>query len=148
MSMMQTTGAALLILVLLKIPLIIGAKKNRNSADIMAAARQGRVVAQDTGFQPSDYSKFVNPVTGEAKIFTRDDIGRMSQQEYADNKNAIEAQMSKIGLPKSSEVKINYSGRSSGSSGSSGRSGGSSGSGGSEGGRWVTINGNHVFIED
>jgi hypothetical protein len=84
---------------------------------------------------PKDYSSYKNPeLGGSGKIFTREEIGKMNTGEFTKNEKAINYQMKTIGVPSSQQLQSSKS--------SSNSSGGSSGNG-----HWVTINGNHVFIE-
>ena len=66
------------------------------------------------------------------KVFTREEIGKMSSEEFSKNEKAIFKQLNTKGIPKKS-------GNLEGKEKSSGDS--------YEKGRWVTINGNHVFLE-
>ena len=68
--------------------------------------------------------------------FTREDIAKMSTQDFQKNEKQIMKQLSEKGIPTKSQT--------GGKSGSGQKSGSSS----SGKGHWVTINGNHVFIED
>lgn len=90
--------------------------------------------------QPKDYSNYKNPETGTDKIYTREDISKMSTDEYSKNEKEILAQMNSIGVPfkkdlpsnvKTHEKEKNYATSSSNADG-----------------KWVTINGNHVLIKD
>ena len=76
-------------------------------------------------------------------LYTREDIGNMTTKEYTKHEEAIKQQMKTIGIPYNKDVPKGtktYGKEKSSHSNSSTSS--------SEDGRWVTINGNHVFIED
>lgn len=90
--------------------------------------------------QPKDYTNFKNPQTGTDKIYTREDISKMTADEYSKNEQEIMAQMNSIGIPfkkdlpsntKTHEKEKNYPTSSTNADG-----------------KWVTINGNHVLIKD
>lgn len=85
-----------------------------------------------------DYNGFKNPQTDSNRIFTREDVEKMSSDEYLANEDEIMAQIKTIGIPfkrdlpehiPTYEKQKSYNVT-------------------PENGRWVTINGNHVFIED
>ena len=50
------------------------------------------------------YRGYKNPVTGEDKIYTREDINHMSEAEYHRHKKAITAQKLRIGIPTNTEM--------------------------------------------
>ena len=80
-------------------------------------------------------SKF-NPPNGQSEqIFTREQIKNMSNDEFLQNEKAIMKQMKEKGIPTNRELEQKRKQNSSATKSSSK-------------GRWVTINGNHVFIED
>ena len=74
-------------------------------------------------------------------LYTREDIGNMTTKEYTKHEDAIKQQMKTIGIPYNKDVpkgtKTYGKEKASHNSSSS-----------TEDGRWVTINGNHVYIED
>ena len=51
-----------------------------------------------------DYSGYVNPVSGNSKLFSRELISQMSGDEYTANEPAIMAQLQAIGIPTDSEL--------------------------------------------
>ena len=53
-----------------------------------------------------DYSGYVNPVTGDGKIFSRDAISQMTGDEYTGNESAIMAQLKSIGIPYDSDLEL------------------------------------------
>ncbi len=107
----------------------------QNELAIMEQLRNGQILSQTQKF---DYSNYKNPETGTEKIYTREDISKMSTDEYSKNEKEIMAQMNSIGIPfkndlpstvKTHEKEKSYAITSSD-------------------GKWVTINGNHVLIKD
>lgn len=54
----------------------------------------------------SDLAGYTNPVTGDNRIFTREDIGEMSQEEFDKNEKAIIAQLKDMnGLPANADMR-------------------------------------------
>lgn len=53
-----------------------------------------------------DYSGYVNPVTGDGKIFSREAISQMTGDEYTGNESAIMAQLKSIGIPYDSDLEL------------------------------------------
>ena len=51
-----------------------------------------------------DYSGYINPVNGGGKIYSREDIDKMTSKEYSENESAIMAQMKAIGIPTNKEL--------------------------------------------
>ncbi|MGN0018473.1 MAG: DUF6973 domain-containing protein [Candidatus Gastranaerophilaceae bacterium] len=47
---------------------------------------------------------YTNPLTGSNNIYTREEIGSMSSEEYAQNEKAIHAQLNKIGIPTNGDL--------------------------------------------
>ncbi|MCM1338715.1 MAG: hypothetical protein NC191_03490 [Muribaculaceae bacterium] len=84
-----------------------------------------------------DYENYKNDGTSNKRIFTREDIDGMTTDEYTKNEKEIVLQMNSIGIPYKNEVPKNVKTYEKGKSYSTD----------SKDGRWVTINGNHVFIE-
>lgn len=52
----------------------------------------------------SDYSGYINPISGGDKIFSREAISKMSLDEYSSNEKEIFAQMKAIGIPTDSDL--------------------------------------------
>lgn len=88
--------------------------------------------------QPKDYSNFKNPETGTDKIYTREDISKMTTDEYSKNEKEIMAQMNSIGIPYKNDLPSNVKTQEKEKSYATS----------SSDGKWVTINGNHVLIKD
>ena len=73
----------------------------KNEAEIFRQAKQGMIKPQN----PSSKIKgFKNPLTGSSQIFTQEDIGSMSAEEYAQNEDAIMAQVKEIGVPTNAQM--------------------------------------------
>ena len=53
-----------------------------------------------------DYSGYVNPETGDRKIFSREAISQMTSDEYTGNESAIMAQLKSIGIPYESDLEL------------------------------------------
>lgn len=79
--------------------------------------------------------------------YTREDIAKMSSKEYRKHEKDILKQMKKQGIPSEKYLPKGEKSRYSKSQSSGGLSGTNSGSEASDG-HWVTINGNHVLIDD
>lgn len=90
--------------------------------------------------QPKDYSNYKNPETGTEKIYTREDISKMSTKEYSKNEKEIMAQMNSIGIPYKNDLPSNVKTHEKEKSYPT--------SSENADGKWITINGNHVLIKD
>lgn len=53
----------------------------------------------------SGLSGYANPLTGNNRIFTREDIGSMTPEDYAKHEIEIQAQMNTIGVPTNGDMK-------------------------------------------
>ena len=53
-----------------------------------------------------DYSGYLNPETGEDKIFSREAISQMSGEEFSGNESAIMAQLKTIGIPYEADLTL------------------------------------------
>lgn len=100
--------------------------------DAQPGVLKGRVYED---VSPNNYEDYKNPKTNSRKIYTMEEFEDMSPEDYETNKQEIHAQIGKIGLPTKKEVealkpkkqKNNTNGKK---------------------GRWITKNGNHIFIEE
>lgn len=72
-----------------------------NEEAIMQQLSNGLIV-QDT--EASKYSNYTNPISGDNKIFSREDIENMSFEEYAKDEKLIQAQLNSIGIPSNSDL--------------------------------------------
>ena len=81
---------------------------------------------------PDDVRKF----TESNHIYTREEINKMSTDEFAKHENAIMKQLREKGIPTNSQLQKHNQKSSAGNSANSNN------------GRWITINGNHVLIKD
>ncbi len=87
--------------------------------------------------KPSDIREYQeNSPVQETKIFTREQIDKMSLEEFSQNESAIMKQLREKGIPTNRELEQSSKTKQATKTKSSGK------------GHWVTINGNHVFIED
>ncbi len=87
-----------------------------------------------------DYKNFKNPLSGDAKIYTREDISKMSSKEFDKYEKEIMAQLNAIGIPFQNDLPKDILTHSEAKKNSYATKTSSDG-------RWVTINGNHVFID-
>lgn len=72
-----------------------------NEEAIMQQLSNGLIV-QDA--EVSKYSNYTNPISGDNKIFSREDIENMSFEEYAKDEKLIQAQLNSIGIPSNSDL--------------------------------------------
>lgn len=72
-----------------------------NEEAIMQQLSNGLIV-QDA--EASKYSNHTNPISGDNKIFSREDIENMSFEEYAKDEKLIQAQLNSIGIPSNSDL--------------------------------------------
>lgn len=113
---------------------------SQRTKDIIAQKVMEKMKKGDLITHPSDkrrYHEKGTPTGGAApaKPYTREQIGNMTSEEFAQNEKAIMDQWGKIGIPSERDLPKEKSKNSSNKSDSSG-------------GKWVTINGNHVLIKD
>ena len=73
----------------------------QNEPFIMQQLQKGLIEPET---QEVDYSGYLNPETGDKKIFSREDIAQMSGDEYSGNESAIMAQLKSIGIPTDTEL--------------------------------------------
>ncbi len=52
----------------------------------------------------ADYSNYRNPLSGDNKIYTREDIGDMPNEEFTDKEAEIRSQWGKIGIPSNAQM--------------------------------------------
>ncbi len=99
----------------------------KNESAIMEQLRNGQIKTNSPEFDYQNYDR----------VYTREDIDKMSTSEYTKHEKEIMEQMNNIGIPSKNELpkgtKIYEKEKSYSTS--------------SQDGKWVTINGNHVFIE-
>lgn len=72
-----------------------------NEEAIMQQLSNGLIVQ---GAEASKYSNYTNPISGDNKIFSREDIENMSFEEYAKDEKLIQAQLNSIGIPSNSDL--------------------------------------------
>lgn len=74
----------------------------RNEHTILQQAAQGLIQPQSN--LRMDFNGWKNPISGDNKIFTREMISEMSDDEYSENEKAIHSQLNSIGIPTNSEL--------------------------------------------
>lgn len=96
--------------------------------EVMKKMNEGKLITN-----PSDKRKYTGFATNidKNKIFTREDIGKMSTEDFQKNEPAIMKQMKETGIPIKADAKSQ-----------------SNTSSGSEDEHWVTINGAHVLLDN
>ena len=52
----------------------------------------------------ADYSNYRNPLSGDNKIYTREDIGNMPNEEFTEKEEEIRSQWGKIGIPSNAQM--------------------------------------------
>ncbi len=52
-----------------------------------------------------DLSNYINPISKEKEIFTREDIAKMTPKEFEQNEDKIMMQMNSIGVPTDEDVR-------------------------------------------
>lgn len=73
----------------------------QNEKAIMYQIQNGLIQNQP---QNNNYLGYRNPTNGSSQIFSREDIGAMSTNEYTQNEKAISAQLNSIGIPTNDEL--------------------------------------------
>ncbi|MCM1339184.1 MAG: hypothetical protein NC191_05895, partial [Muribaculaceae bacterium] len=110
---------------------------DKNEGVIMEQLRKGQIGSND---RKQNYSDYKNPQSGKERVFTREDLDKMTTGEYTKHEGEIMAQLKSIGIPSKNEVSKNTT------TYTDSKSRQTSGNGNNNG-HWVTINGNHVFLE-
>ena len=76
----------------------------KNESEINRQLQEGLI--SPSGLGVKNYADFVNPETGSDKIYTREEIGSLSPDDFKKNEKEIFAQMnSPIGIPTEGELK-------------------------------------------
>lgn len=73
----------------------------QNEPEIMQQLKDGLIKSETPEV---DYSGYLNPVSGNSKIFSREAISQMTGDEYLANEPEIMAQLQSIGVPTESEL--------------------------------------------
>lgn len=68
---------------------------------IMQQVQDGSIFKQSNAI---DYSGYKNPLSESSKIYTREDINNMTNQEFSENEKEINSQLNTIGTPSQSEL--------------------------------------------
>ena len=106
-------------------------------ADQGLPPRLGGASISDTNYIiPNRTQVFNHPHGQDTKIFTREQIDKMSLEEFSQNEAAIMKQLKEKGIPTNRELEQSSKTKQAAKTKSSGK------------GHWVTIKGNHVFIEE
>ena len=74
---------------------------SKNEAVIMKQAKDGLIKQQS---EPKNYAGYKNSVSGTSQIYSREDIGAMSGDEFNKNQDAIWSQLNSIGIPTNNEL--------------------------------------------
>jgi len=53
-----------------------------------------------------DYSAYINPLTEENRVYTREEIANMSPEEFTKNEKAIMLQLKFIGIPTEHDIQV------------------------------------------
>lgn len=78
-----------------------GDEFSQNESAIMQQLKNGLISRQ---IPQINYAGYINPITGNSQIYTREDIGLMSGNEYSANENAIISQLNSIGIPTGNDL--------------------------------------------
>ena len=78
----------------------------RHEHTISWQAAKGLIKPQSQ--QRKDFSGWKNPFNNDNRIFTRESIGEMSDNEFESNEKAIGAQLNKIGIPTNNEMQNSF----------------------------------------
>ena len=76
-------------------------KFNQYGNQIMTQLQEGKINNQND----NNFSGYKNPFSGNAKIYSREDLDAMSTNEYSQNEKEIFAQMNSIGVPTNGELR-------------------------------------------
>lgn len=68
--------------------------------------------AASTNSQKSEFSGYTNPLTGNPRIYTREEVGAMPPEEFAKNEKEIDAQVSAMGgtMPTNGDLQLEANG--------------------------------------
>ena len=80
---------------------------SQKETEIMKQVQQGIITNQKTHYQ--DYNGYRNPVSGDSKIFSAEDIGNLSTDEFTKNEAEINAQIKSIGIPSQKDLETSVS---------------------------------------
>jgi len=108
----------------------------QNEQAIMEQMKNGQIKSEANII---DYENYKNPQSGKSRVFTREDIQKMTTDEYSKYEKEINSQIKTIGLPYEKDLPkktLTYKKEKSKNYSSA-----------SKDGKWVTINGNHVLID-
>lgn len=113
------------------------------ASKVMQRMKTGKLITT-----PSDKRKYTGFAADidKDKIYTREEIGKMTPEEFEQNEKVIMKQMNEQGIPTKAEA--NAKTKASSNSGSKSTDASSVGSSSSGDGNWVTINGHHVLLDN
>lgn len=106
----------------------------QNEAQILEQYKNGEIKYQTP---INDFSNYTNPISGINRVFTREDIDKMSIDEFTKYQQEIFAQSQSIGVPYKKSISKNTRTYTKDKNYFSPANG-----------KWRTIDGNHVFIEN
>ncbi len=118
---------------------------SKNEALIMKQMRRGLIQSENKNI---DFKNFKNPENGKNLIYTRQDIDKMSSDEFSKHEKAIYAQMRSIGIPPKNEVPKDITTFTKQQKADNPKPPKNDNPKSSKDGKWVTINGNHVLIDE
>ena len=75
---------------------------SKNATIIDEQMKQGLI--QPTTERKQNYSDYTNPVSGDTRIFSQEDIGGLSGEEFDKYEKEIRGQWGSIGIPTNSEL--------------------------------------------
>lgn len=106
----------------------------QNETKILEQYKNGEIKYQTS---INDFSNYTNPISGKKRVFTREDIDKMSINEFTKYQQEIFAQSQSIGVPYKDNISKNTRTYTKDKNYFSPANG-----------KWRTIDGNHVFIEN
>lgn len=77
---------------------------NQSESEIMQQLKDGLI---QNNLPQTDFTGYINPVSGRNQIFTREDIEQMTTDEFSHNEKALNAQLNAVGIPANMELQNN-----------------------------------------
>lgn len=77
----------------------------KNESKIMNQLKMGLIKNNNL---KKDYSKYVNPVSKNRHIYTREELDKMTTYEFSKNEKVIMQQLKDVGIPYKTEIKSSY----------------------------------------
>jgi len=109
---------------------------SKNEPLIMEQMKKGLIQSEKKNI---DFKSFKNPESGKNIVYTREDILKMSSDEFSKHEKEINAQMRSIGIPEKKDIPrdiLTFTKQKRADNPPPKKDG-----------KWVTINGNHVMID-